>query len=579
VSDVPEAEERSQVARPGKDGKPSFQWTLTDSGITDTVKLIAGPFDVLPVIFVPGIMGSNLKSKETGEPVWLLNRPGFPGSLGPAAVSDAPMNTLMLGYIFKSPGDRQRLLHPDRVEVYDQGSVPGSGSVKEEYLRKGWGTVAEPSYQDFLLWLEKTLNPFPTNPALWPEYYQDQATISAPPKPGDIPRLTPGIRMGLKGQPFGAEKQFDPLLTDNMLARSKFYCPVYACGYNWLASNRVAAGLLKSRIEEVIHENNGGMYRCKQVVLITHSMGGLVARACAELSGMQDKIAGVIHGVMPATGAAVAYRRCKVGMKEEGPAGLVIGNTGRDVTAVFSQAPGALQLLPSHTYLANWLKVSDANGKILMSLPAGESGRSDPYQEIYLRRDRWWGLLDPQWLNPEGGRPISWNQFEMNISLAKGFHENLIGKYHVNSFVYFGADEKQKSFEKINWKLSLGRVPDNKVPPTAQEVLQLASTHVRMDGTNPEYVGGKTEIYSTGRGAYTVELSYWVLRCEMQDGIGDGTVPLSSGSAPLAQGGSNIQQQFRLSGFGHEPSFKDNTVRKAVLYSFDKIATKAKRPE
>ena len=53
------------------------------------------------------------------------------------------------------------------------------------------------------------------------------------------------------------------------LKRSKFRMPVYACGYNWLASNSVAADRLRSRIDAVISANNRNGFKCDQVILIT----------------------------------------------------------------------------------------------------------------------------------------------------------------------------------------------------------------------------------------------------------------------------------------------------------------------
>ena len=44
-------------------GNPVHTWTLTPSHITDPVICMLPPDGILPVIFVPGIMGSNLKSK------------------------------------------------------------------------------------------------------------------------------------------------------------------------------------------------------------------------------------------------------------------------------------------------------------------------------------------------------------------------------------------------------------------------------------------------------------------------------------------------------------------------------------
>jgi pimeloyl-ACP methyl ester carboxylesterase len=575
MSAVPPFSPRSQIARPDKSGTPTFDWSLTHASLIDTVKLVTGPFNVLPVVFVPGIMGSNLKSINGGQPVWRLDT-----TLG------KPIG-LLRSIASKGPGERQKMLHPDRCEVDDGGALPSSigGSVysTQTYKERGWGTVAEGSYHDFLLWLERELNPVQRNPAMWQEYYQAEATIDAPPAPNTQPKLFPGIRMGMKGQPFNAERHpFASIMTDDLIARGKFFSPVYAAGYNWLASNEDASKALSRKIQEIIASYNKGSYRCEQVVLVTHSMGGLVARACARLPGMADRIAGILHGVMPAVGAAVAYRRCKLGMREEDfGAGLVIGSNGQEVTAVFAQAPGALQLLPSQLYNARWLRIQARNGQAELVLPAAgqQAGTCDPYTEIYAVRDKWWGLVKEQWLAPTGGQPISWDVYVRTLDKARDFHAQLGKSYHPNTYSFYGADPKKKSFETMRWTIAKGIAPDSKTPPSTNSVLGMSPTQVRMDGTNPGYVGGHAEVSSDWQGNTSVyETSYWELHGDMQDGAGDGTVPTSSGAAPLAQGGGAIRQQFKLTGIEHEPAYRDATVQKVVLYAMAKIAGTAKKP-
>jgi PGAP1-like protein len=568
MSDTPDAKVRNQIGRPDEKGNMTFDWTLTATSLSDTVLLVAKT-NVLPVIFVPGIMGSNLRSTDNSHAaVWRLDT-----NMGQPA-------GLLKMYLGKDPGARQKLLHPDRVEVDPAGNVPkyiqGIGNSAD--LREhGWGEVAEGSYHEFLIWLQEHLNPDEINPALWPDYYQDEATFSAIPKPGDKPKLFPGIKMGFKGQPFGAEKQpFASIMTDDLLKRSKFFMPVYAVGYNWLDSNANAAkNTLKPAIDRIIKSHNGRNLSCEQVLLVTHSMGGLVSRACAQLPGMAEKIAGIVHGVMPAEGAAVAYRRCKVGMSQESfVAGLVIGSTGKEVTAVFSQAPGALQLLPSQNYRKGWLKV------VSNTTPHEVQPHTDPYDDIYLCRNKWWGLVNEAWLSPTGGKPITWGDFKDNVIEAKEFHSQISGKYHSHTYAYYGADKAQASFETVTWRMRQGIKPDNQ-GPSAAKAAELPASQVRMSGTSPEYVGGQTEFIPdySGVGAGAVyESSYWELHCEMQDEVGDGTVPQSSGAAPLKSGGGNIKQQFRMVGFDHEKSYKNANARKATLYAINKIVGIAKIP-
>jgi pimeloyl-ACP methyl ester carboxylesterase len=576
-------------------GNPVHTWSMTPSSITDAVHCILPPDGILPVIFVPGIMGSNLKSKPDKRkektkavPVWRLDA-GFMGK----------NMWLALNWINKKAGIRQKLLHPARVEVDNNGAVPkrAAGTVlaqpgldrektlqalKTRYEERGWGEVSETSYHAFLLWLEETLN---SNflPHQWPQFDirpEHLHTVAVEPGPTHITRLKPQMPIGMPGLGVSLASQLPSILSDELLARGGYRMPVHACGYNWLDSNEQAALRLAERIDEMMRQYGRN---CQQVILVTHSMGGLVARRCAQLPGMADKIAGVVHGVMPATGAPVAYRRCKVGMSDEDPiAGAVIGPTGQEVTAVFAQAPGALQLEPNQDYTPGWLRLVDGQG--LSAMP--RQPVNDPYEEIYLCRDRWWGLLREEWLAPKDGTPITWEVFAKNIGSAKEFHQDISGSYHPQTYVYYGSEDKHPSFESITWKMTRGA---NVNGPHGSHldsytVSNLQMNQVRDDGRSPVYVGGHEQLIPPLRGdpdapVKTVQTSYWELHCKMQDGSGDGTVPVSSGSAPIKHArNGGVRQQIKAPGFDHEASYTNPLTQQFTLYSLIKIAAKAKRP-
>ena len=79
---------------------------------------------------------------------------------------------------------------------------------------------------------------------------------------------------------------------------------VWSGSYNWLQSNRLSARDMIARIDQVIlpyYAKRG--VRAKKMVLVTHSMGGLVSRAISRLENYGNLL-GISHGVMPATGAA-----------------------------------------------------------------------------------------------------------------------------------------------------------------------------------------------------------------------------------------------------------------------------------
>ena len=89
-------------------------------------------------------------------------------------------------------------------------------------------------------------------------------------------------------------------------------------------------------------------------------MGGLVARACAKQ--IPDKIVGVVHGVMPALGAPLCYRRIACGTESSAPGkswdenismskfAEIAGETTEKATPTKATASGPLELLPNQLY-------------------------------------------------------------------------------------------------------------------------------------------------------------------------------------------------------------------------------------
>lgn len=559
---------RIALPMPQPDGKLQYTWNLTDSEKTDPVHLRVGISNALPIVFVPGVMGSNLRSK-TNRKVWRLD-----------ATFGVPVGLAWEKWR-QSAGERQKLLHPDRTEVDPDGNVPTKpvGSVfsddaKElaaKYRARGWGEVGETSYGSFLVLLEDTFNGHRSG------------------KPATDVELKIAALMALRAEdpgnrPWRPEKELSISTPADFQNLRKWFFPVYACGYNWLDDNGNAAQLLSRRINQVIADNNNTASRCEQVILVTHSMGGLVARASQQMHGMESRIAGVVHGVMPADGAPVAYRRCKLGMTDEDAnAAIVIGKTGHEVTAVFAQAPGALQLLPTQRYQRGWLEVRGPDGKTVQKAMHD----ADPYAEIYKRRDRWWALVKEEWLTPKDGTPIKWDEYSKFMTTAEIFHTQVVtpAVYHSNTYAFYGADNrgKTRSFERIVWQMKAGRSAVDKVP-SLDEVHGMTPQQVLLDGANPEYVGWeqtvKAEPQADGGIEFsTDETSRWELRVGLADASGDGTVPAASGRSPFDC--AKVRQVFRLSGIEHEPAFGDKSpiARQVTFYAISKIALEARVPQ
>ncbi len=333
--------------------------------------------DTIPIIFVPGIMGSNIYNKALKKPVWLLGN-----GAGIAKTLVQQMN--------KSPATLQTELDYLNTEVYKGGTIKVDSRLKlnEEVLRnRYWGTVHWDSYGGILTYLQLALN---------------NASVKGDPLSGG--GSLGGILDGFgaiqnmrdkesliawqkilkveEQKKWNAQITLTPINGNDVEFLSAFHFPVYAMGYNWLQSSEDGAKEVSKKLEE-IKTNLGGRFH--KFIIVTHSMGGLLTRRLVQI---RSDIAGVVHGVMPAEGAAAAYRRIVTGSEDVGalPA-YVLGKNTEHVTAVLANAPGGLELLPSKAYNNGkpWLFLNGSglmNGKEVqdnvVKLPL-----SDPYEEIY----------------------------------------------------------------------------------------------------------------------------------------------------------------------------------------------------
>jgi pimeloyl-ACP methyl ester carboxylesterase len=523
---------------PKYDNKGNASWDTRMSAPDNSVAVVNMiPDRIIPVIFLPGVMGSNLieKGKERSKAVkWLL---------------DGPTTAAEWAYATKTAAFRKRHLNPAVMEVDTGGALAdGTPLPAEELRRRGWGEVGAMSYAPFLVWLENTLNDF------------DQAKT--------------GERAQLISQALGALKGEEALVKDAVALSYRYRFPVHACGYNWLASNAKSAERLGKRIDDIIARYRAEKKKCEKVILVTHSMGGLVARHCSQALGHQDKILGIVHGVMPAIGAAAVYRRFKAGTEDTtawyNAAGAIaasaLGNDAAEMTAVLSSAPGPLQLLPTPEYGNGWLKVKD--GAAEYSLP--KSG--DPYGEIYAVRGKWWSMCEDELINPlneerdpkkrQAQMDRDWEAYaDLVDGQVEPFHRMISGKYHPNSHAFFGSHDDQRAYGNVTWAGDGGgwmrgdrRADVLEAKPTSlDQINETRKVDAQLDGTG--WV--KTE-----RQKYKIS---------DPDERGDGTVPHRSGIAPK----DHVKSLMQVNA-GHEPAYREGVdvqrIRRFTLRAIVQIA-------
>ncbi|MGY0611849.1 esterase/lipase family protein [Luteimonas sp. A501] len=534
-------------------GIPVARSLTSPTQSTARAEVVVPPDVVVPILFVPGIMGSNLRNKDTQESVW----------------NAGSVLKLALQWAFKSAKTRQTKLDPKTTEADPEGKIPEvaeytgddltTQKLTEEQLReRGWGTVSNYGYGKFMAWFEPALNAGTSNP--WESL------------------------VGKAPAEWGAESAPAPLDQPESEDAWGVLCPVYGAGYNWLQSNGKSAVDLAKRIDEIIAEwrdkEVGGSkpYRCDKVILVTHSMGGLVSRAAVHSSygKAASKVLGINHGVMPADGAAASYHHVRSGYT--GLSRFVLGKDGAQVTAIFANACGPLELLPNKLYGKGWLKaVSNGPGSTaeLFALP-----EADPYLEIYVKREPWWRLIDPALIDPANRSSASkatggvatdpWlDTYLPNLMVADEFHANTGNTFHAPTYSHYGADAARHSYQNIVWQTS------QKVTLDKDELLGSASVNAKgwaalklaftlgKDNSDPARV-------AQGDGHIVFEI---MAAAE----AGDDTVPHNSGAGPFIRGSGNVRQSFKLEKMseGHAASYDDENLRQITLHSIAKLIGEA----
>lgn len=540
------------------DGSLVAHTVATPKAFKVRARVTVGSRKVIPVILVPGIMGSNLRVRRDVP---------LPEGSGLAAGAPAwrPPNGTYSGWKEKrkwakrDPAQRQRILDPGILEVDDTGELDYSTTLisHAEMRERGWGEVHAGSYGELLVDLHRFLDQ-----TFWKN---GRGELEIRDHWQKVMKCDPA-RWGVRS--------VEPITEHELQKYAGYQYPVYAVGYNWLESCAVSAERLSKRIDEIKSYWTSRKHECEQVVLITHSMGGLVARACAKRRakgpGDPADIAGIIHGVMPALGAPVAYRRLACGTEGGKYTGDFVdnlradafadiaGETTEETTPVMATSAGVLELLPNQSYPGGWLNISavstvnkEEKYVELLRLPQG-----NPY-EFYRDMQSWFRMVDPSLADPArkyrrypGGVA---DFVKTAIDAAETLHTKVLttaapateGKdeskpyYHPNSYVFYGADEGHKAFGTVRWVTRL--------PAGGSAVL--TPGNVRKARFLAQSSDGIREVEVEGR--HRMEFRTW-----MQDAAGDDTVPQQSGAGPTG----HVRQIFATRGYGHQEGYQSDDI-------------------
>ncbi|MDU8457796.1 lipase/acyltransferase domain-containing protein [Pseudomonas syringae group sp. J254-4] len=422
------------------DGTTSATTTMADSKQQQEKEIKVKSDKVVPIVFIPGIMGTNLWNTRTKKIAWVA--PNTDTALSKVAAIGS-----FISAFFSSAKDRQNDLDGSDgvMTVYNDSEIGKDGlidSVAEEDLRRrGWGGIMRSAYHPIMVSIQNQMNNIMNNNDL--QGWWKENSTSSPSEWGDW-------------------NDNSPLEKDSIKHAAEIRYEVWAAGYNWLQSNADSAQDIINFIDKTVLPSYAS---ADKVIIVTHSMGGLVARAMLGFN-KYNKVYGVIHGAMPATGAPAAYRRIRAGFEGKGIEGYItrqiLGPTAKETVAVLAFSKGGLELLPSAIYGdgKQWLFArKSGNPEVnLIGLPHAKN----PYDDIY-KSDKWWGLIpkenedliDPNDLlkikkSDDWEYPISKRQkFEENIDSVKTFHIAIEKSYYPNTYVHYSADANEEDL--ITW--------------------------------------------------------------------------------------------------------------------------------
>ncbi|WP_426197214.1 esterase/lipase family protein [Massilia sp. DWR3-1-1] len=603
------------------------EYTVYMTETADTVRhdVKVPPAKVIPIIFLPGVMGSNLrmtverskKLKREDDQKLIDRRAWRPDDIKPLDVVAGNE----MGNWFKNASPAQRQLNFDQnhteVEYYHytesnqrfdpEGAETVAADVRHKnvpdglppippLLGRGLHVRAEPAnaarrnppkmatpaqVARWRGWSEVLFKgPYGTMLKTVEEYMNN---IS---KNGKIGRLwTPRAYDALPGN------NVTPALTDLLLQDPKKFgatdgaaiseqdlkqiaqCwyPVHAMGYNFIKSNATSAKEIANRIRGLVKGYQKRGLRCSEVIIVTHSMGGLLARAVIHpaygnlLNDGVVNVLGIYHNVMPTMGAASAYKRMRFGFYEPTlnlathyPEQVLCAD-GPNATAVLANAPAPLEMMPGAVYGKNWLKVTDKFDRVLRSWPKENETALD---NIYLKpNENWWRLINPNWINPANIRETDGGGLANvmdRLREASKFLKSIESTFHPVTFASYCASPKQASYGEI--------------------ILKATDLDARSFGRkdqDPPWLDPSTWrlISEKGDGKLIVQAGPRQIMLELQKACdsGDQTVPSKRSAAHI----KGTLFEHTGDGYEHQGSYANIQVLASLLYSITQIAKKA----
>jgi len=221
----------------------------------------------------------------------------------------------------------------------------------------------------------------------------------------------PGVAWGFYGQ----------FVQDLQAQRfGRYQTPVYVIGYDWRQNNRTSGDAVARRINEILEIEGVDRF-----ILISHSMGGLVTRACLKNNAdVAGKLMGVVHIAQPVHGGVVLVRRMFTGAVSSVDGGfglsMVLGNDRKKFATIMSALPGPMQLLVTPAYRdtdgSNWYDYASFEHPAVTTAWAGN------VWDLYASPASPPGLLAPAG-ESYSVDPVPRREFGRRLTEARAYHD------------------------------------------------------------------------------------------------------------------------------------------------------------
>ena len=457
---------------------------------------------IIPIMFLPGIMGTRLQNSKTKERIW------------------DPDNIFIMIYLALLDSTEKR-------DLLGITNTPNAKPITKavffkrytaEQRDRNYAAVASDFYEAFLKTLETKLN----NPEV-PQGAQDTEIIY----------------------------------------------PVYVCPYDWRKDITDIAGKEVKDVYDTIKKEQ----ETEEIIIITHSMGGLVAREFLRQNEQAaKKIKGVIHGVQPAAGAVQFYAYFKCGTQKLlgiSPTDLVLkgilGRKKRDFAALCCDIPGAIELAPtSNLGEHQWLSW-DAE----LEQKYGIEVQKDKIFSCYEDKSGILGLTAPDFDNTVK------KLITGNIKLSKTFHENLQTFRHERTHTLSSSQVQTVQsvrIERNNITLDFaiefyrGAAEAESLTDEQKELLKRKKKKIEQLIAMRKHSKDKAE--KKWKNICKKLWNFQDPRIEIivtKDNEGDGTVPLKSQQALETASKKENEAKEPYTGIEHSEFYKNDTVINDVI--------------